>query len=686
VFGAGITLSDFSFSLLENHIQAGSHHLVITISDDDEATEDNTIELHNWIGDRDRIETFEFADGISFLGRTENIFRAVLTVDTDTDDVDNAEVTLTLTIFWQDYILAQIALNEDADTEEAEVSYVPLVLEGGFGDELFNGNAGNDVIYGGFGDDILSGNAGNDELDGGSGDDHLYGGAGNDELHGSWGDDHLYGGVGNDELDGSWGVDYLYGGVGNDELDGSRDDDYLYGGVGNDELEGGWGDDHLYGGVGNDELEGGWGDDHLYGGRGNDELEGGWGDDTYYYNRGDGNDIITDNVTQEKGDNDKIVFGAGITLSDFSFSLLENHIQAGSHHLVITISDDDEATEDNTIKLHNWIGVRDRIEIFEFADGTSFGQDYILAQIALSEDADTEETEAPDVPETPEVPDVAPEVPETPEVPDVAPEVPDVAPEVPDVAPEGALYLYKIDVDRIKEHFVLRESQTDWSIKLSDRDDPLEISSQQRSITIDGETRTDAFDTLAIFSTDSQLHITEITSQSSENLPTSTNSPTSANSPLAGEDSQPHITGITSPTSPTRPSAGKKYDILDKQEISDPNGALGDVDYVLIGDDVAVAFDKSGEREFVTLEAFGTEMEIRHRSTVNDDDEADHSGYYVDGYRTVRGEVTSIKIREGNDFYAEEQWVHFDRPIAILEDNPDLIFDYEVVIPTADVL
>jgi hypothetical protein len=212
---------------------------------------------------------------------------------------------------------------------------------------------------------------------------------------------------------------------------------------------------------------------------------------------------------------------------------------------------------------------------------------------------------------------------------------------------EGGLFLYKIDVEQIQNFFAFPSTLTDWSIRLSDRDDLLEISLQQQSITVDGETRTDAFDTLAIFSTDSQLHITEITSQAYS-------------------------------------VKSKIYSAFDKQEIFDPNGALEDASYVLYGDDVAVAFDKSGERKFTTLEAFGTEMEIRPEHAV--DEEADHSGYYVDGYRTVKGKVTSIKIREGNDFYAEEQWVHFDTPIVLFEDNPDLIFDYEVVIPTADVL
>ncbi len=72
---------------------------------------------------------------------------------------------------------------------------------------LFNGLAGNDVIYGRNRDD---------QIDGGSGDDLLYGRDGADTLFGGPGADTLDGGAGDDLLAGGPGDDFLSGGSGND--------------------------------------------------------------------------------------------------------------------------------------------------------------------------------------------------------------------------------------------------------------------------------------------------------------------------------------------------------------------------------------------------------------------------------------------------------------------------------------
>jgi Ca2+-binding RTX toxin-like protein len=47
---------------------------------------------------------------------------------------------------------------------------IPLVADGGQGDDILIGGAGNDTLRGGDGDDVLIGGAGNDSLDGGPGD------------------------------------------------------------------------------------------------------------------------------------------------------------------------------------------------------------------------------------------------------------------------------------------------------------------------------------------------------------------------------------------------------------------------------------------------------------------------------------------------------------------------------------
>lgn len=102
---------------------------------------------------------------------------------------------------------------------------VPLVLDGGAGNDLLVGGAGNDVLLGGAGDDDLQGAGGNDLLEGGSGHDSLYGGLGDDVLYGL-GDD--------DDLSGGDGADYLDGGAGDDLYGGGGGGDILFGGTGED--------------------------------------------------------------------------------------------------------------------------------------------------------------------------------------------------------------------------------------------------------------------------------------------------------------------------------------------------------------------------------------------------------------------------------------------------------------------
>jgi Ca2+-binding RTX toxin-like protein len=136
-----------------------------------------------------------------------------------------------------DIILNIIDLPPTPPTVEAKE------LHGGRGDDVLDGDAGNDILTGGNGNDTLSGHAGNDRLEGGNGDDSLDGGEGNDDLLGGNGHDVLKGGQGEDTLNGGNGADLLQGGAGNDTLNG---------GTGNDTLEGGEGDDTLIGGVGAD--------------------------------------------------------------------------------------------------------------------------------------------------------------------------------------------------------------------------------------------------------------------------------------------------------------------------------------------------------------------------------------------------------------------------------------------------
>lgn len=214
-----------------------------------------------------------------------------------------------------------------------------LTLEGGPGDDVLQGLAGNDTIYGRGGDDWLRGGPGNDFIIGEAGDDWIMGESGNDLLEGYEGDDRVEGGDGNDHLGGGLGFDLLIGGPGDDDYVYYEDDeiveeenggidhvtvytprDYtlgdnlenltlkgndtavgrgneldnrivndnpneaqLYGRAGNDTLIGYTESDRLDGGSGNDVLDGREGRDRLIGGAGHDTLTGGTDGDTFVF-------------------------------------------------------------------------------------------------------------------------------------------------------------------------------------------------------------------------------------------------------------------------------------------------------------------------------------------------------------------------------------------------------------------
>jgi Ca2+-binding RTX toxin-like protein len=182
------------------------------------------------------------------------------------------------------------------------------ILLGGTGNDRIDGNSGDDLIHGGAGDDAISGRSGNDRIyasegndsvSAGSGDDAVYGGDGNDTVHGEDGNDFIAGEKGNDSLWGGTGNDAIQAGDGNDAAYGEDGNDSIWGGNGDDTLNGGLGDDYLsaeqgrdqvFGELGHDILTGGEGDDWLYGGDGDDQLLGNEGND--YQNGNSGNDVM----------------------------------------------------------------------------------------------------------------------------------------------------------------------------------------------------------------------------------------------------------------------------------------------------------------------------------------------------------------------------------------------------------
>ena len=202
----------------------------------------------------------------------------------------------------------QIETGDGDDEVDARGSTVPMIIDGGAGNDDLVGAGRPDVLAGGPGDDTLDAAGGPDALSGGEGADVLTGGTGDDYLVGGPGDDREEGGDGDDILDqgpAPDGADIVSGGDGKDTaaydrrtggvvlapgdlfLDGQADEgdlllgdlEALLGGDGDDTLTGSIGPDALFGGAGDDTISAGEGDDALAGGRGDDALDGGSGQD-----------------------------------------------------------------------------------------------------------------------------------------------------------------------------------------------------------------------------------------------------------------------------------------------------------------------------------------------------------------------------------------------------------------------
>jgi Ca2+-binding RTX toxin-like protein len=91
---------------------------------------------------------------------------------------------------------------------------IAKVINGGNGDEVLTGTAGNDVISGGNGKDTITSGDGNDTVSGGNGNDVLHTGNGNSVLDGGNGDDTLQVGTGDNSLTGGNGNDsFVFGSV-----------------------------------------------------------------------------------------------------------------------------------------------------------------------------------------------------------------------------------------------------------------------------------------------------------------------------------------------------------------------------------------------------------------------------------------------------------------------------------------
>ena len=312
------------------------------------------------------------------------------------------------------------------------------ILSGGAGDDLLAGGDGADQMHGGAGNDQVFADAADDvsagNVTGGDGYDQLY--MSEDAVLNitdldAIGFEAVEAGNGNDSIDASTSTSgvYLAGNGGNDTLTSGEASDILMGGEGNDQLTSGAGNDLISGGEGADNILAGEGDDVVSGGAGNDTLNGEGGNDRYIYNRGGGHDTIHDfaegtyevrvddqasynyNVSVQRGSGknksyvnelrtgyvatnsyiemfgeidggiDTLEFGFDISIEDILFTVTGNTALVQIRNLddADTAADEsDSISTEGSVTIEDWTDEYNRIENFEFADGTIIDMSQIM--------------------------------------------------------------------------------------------------------------------------------------------------------------------------------------------------------------------------------------------------------------------------------------------------------------------
>ena len=280
------------------------------------------------------------------------------------------------------------------------------VIAGGTGGDPLNGTSLNDLLHGGAGNDSLSGGSGVDTLIGGTGDDQLDGGSGNDTYVYRVGDGldvvvdtavegeenvlSFGPGISSTDLrlmvngssvvvgtgDPTQGV--LFGNTRRNSITGTHDidrfqtadgtvlsyADLLVKGI---DIVGTAGEDRLFGTSIKDRFEGKSGNDQLFGGTGHDH---------YRFNLGDGIDTIVDTASVAEGN--EVIFGADITSSMLTLSLVQDSINSPTgQDLVIRIGNGGDQLLLTGLDRDNVLGPR-AVETFRFTDGTSLSYAQLL--------------------------------------------------------------------------------------------------------------------------------------------------------------------------------------------------------------------------------------------------------------------------------------------------------------------
>ena len=169
--------------------------------------------------------------------------------------------------------LLTVELGSGNDSLNALAALMPLLVNGGEGDDTISGGANRDTLKGGAGRDTIDYSGAASAINARLNSTVTRTGAKNDvdkllEF------ERLIGSAFNDRLTASGNVEILAMG-GDDRVTVSLGTNTIDGGDGNDALVGGSGADLLIGGPGNDTLSGNRGADRLRGGSGNDRLDGG---------------------------------------------------------------------------------------------------------------------------------------------------------------------------------------------------------------------------------------------------------------------------------------------------------------------------------------------------------------------------------------------------------------------------
>ena len=197
----------------------------------------------------------------------------------------------------------------------------------------------------------------------------VFGGTNSDDITVKSGQGSVFGAEGDDTLTSVGGNNLLDGGDGSDTLIGHY--------ASNNALIGGAGDDIIRLDNTNSSTSRSY-ENYIEGGKGNDTITGGQSNDTYQYNLGDGHDTI-----QDSGSQDTLAFGEGITREMVTF------VQDKDGNLILTISSGEHAG--SITVFGGFINSSNRIEKIEFADGSSMGQEEILASTTKfgTSDSDT---------------------------------------------------------------------------------------------------------------------------------------------------------------------------------------------------------------------------------------------------------------------------------------------------------